>query len=509
MAIELSSLTFTNQDDIVPMSGVEEILNTGIANTLAGNDRITGTTKGNYGFKNEGTLNTDDGSDIITVTWGSYDNIGTLNMGEGDDVINAEGYVNAFANIGTLNMGEGNDIITGETVLGSGILITNGSTFDTGTGNDRIIGEGVNSDTIRSDGLSNYSFTFNTGDGNDTIDGRGYYGIYNKGFINTDNGKDIITATGGNYYGGRGISNFSTINTGSDDDIIIAAGGIENYGNIDIGDGNDIITSTANINNGIGSGNMGSAIVNSGTINTGEGKDIITSIATIYIAEQGLSVTGGGISNNGTINTGNNPDSIFSQGIFTNRGGVFLGEGNDSITTSSLAQVDLPNRALENFNVIETGDGDDTITTTGDIYNEGIINTGKGNDSIIVNVGVETTSITYSIYNNGGSINTGDGNDSLIANRVLLSDLKNSGSVFLGNGEDYLKGFGSGDFYGGNDEDTLELPSGIYTVGMWDTSATFTNGQLLMITSDFEKLIAGNTTYDFTSLTAGQIIIVA
>jgi hypothetical protein len=67
MAIELSSVMFTDQDDIVPQSGVEEILNTGIANTLAGNDRITGT--GNdYGFENVGTLNTDDGNDTITGT---------------------------------------------------------------------------------------------------------------------------------------------------------------------------------------------------------------------------------------------------------------------------------------------------------------------------------------------------------------------------------------------------------------------------------------------------------
>jgi len=41
MAIELSNLTFTELEDIVPKSGVEEILNTGIANTLAGNDTIT------------------------------------------------------------------------------------------------------------------------------------------------------------------------------------------------------------------------------------------------------------------------------------------------------------------------------------------------------------------------------------------------------------------------------------------------------------------------------------
>ena len=35
MTIELSTITFTDQDDIVPLSGVEQILNTGVANALA------------------------------------------------------------------------------------------------------------------------------------------------------------------------------------------------------------------------------------------------------------------------------------------------------------------------------------------------------------------------------------------------------------------------------------------------------------------------------------------
>ena len=43
MTIELSTITFTEQDDIVPESGYDEqILNTGIVDTYAGNDRITG-----------------------------------------------------------------------------------------------------------------------------------------------------------------------------------------------------------------------------------------------------------------------------------------------------------------------------------------------------------------------------------------------------------------------------------------------------------------------------------
>jgi hypothetical protein len=199
-------------------------------------------------------------------------------------------------------------------------------------------------------------------------------------------------------------------------------------------------------------------------------------------------------------------------GNFTNKGGVLLGEGNDSLTASIIAQVGLPNRAIENFNAIETGDGDDIITSTGVIYNEGVINTGDGHDSIIVNGGVDGTGTGYGIHNNGGSINTGNGNDSIIASEGFKSGENSSGAWFLGEGDDYIKGFGSGDFYGGNGNDTLELTPGTYTVGIWGErgeSPIFTTGNQLMITSEFEKLKAGSTIYDFTSLTAGQIIIVA
>jgi hypothetical protein len=80
MAIKLSNLTFTEQDDIVPVFGVEVILNTGIANTLAGNDRITGISTspntmgpGISGIHNIGTLNTSDGNQgkrILSITRG-------------------------------------------------------------------------------------------------------------------------------------------------------------------------------------------------------------------------------------------------------------------------------------------------------------------------------------------------------------------------------------------------------------------------------------------------------
>src|SRR4028119_205638 len=132
MTIDLSTITFTNQADIVPESGEEYIVNTGIANTLAGNDTITGiglphnpsTPSSGYGIFNTGTLNTAEGNDTITGV-GRYDfynpnpasgygiyNTGTFNTAEGKDIITGTGDQGGIYNTGTLNTAEGNDIIT-------------------------------------------------------------------------------------------------------------------------------------------------------------------------------------------------------------------------------------------------------------------------------------------------------------------------------------------------------------------------------------------------------------
>jgi hypothetical protein len=257
-------------------------------------------------------------------------------------------------------------------------------------------------------------------------------------------------------------------------------------GVINTGDGNDRITGKAT---GTARSDL-LGIYTTYTIDTGNGNDIITGIGTrIGIQNYSIINTGNGddsiiaeagfdpllfgytsISNIGTINTGNGNDSIISKGRLGNRGLVFLGEGNESI----IADADLPNPALENFNAIETGDGDDTITSTRVIYNQGVINAGNGEDSIIADGGYDGT-----------------------------------GSVFLGNGKDYLKGFGSGNFNGENGKDTLELTSGSYTVGRSGTAVNFTKDSIIMNTSECEKLIAGGTTYNFSSLTNGQTIFVA
>jgi hypothetical protein len=384
--------------------------------------------------------------------------VGTFNTSDGNDVISGYSYGGGFKNVGTFNAGDGNDVITGD-AIGHGI--ENLGTFNTDDGNDTITGNAQQTGIF-----IDYGSTFNTGKGNDIITGGSQRGV--------------------------GISNGGTINTVEGEDSLISRGTFINIGEVFLGDDNDsIISSSVSI-----------SVENSGFIGTGNGNDIID-------------ISGvGNTPNEGIIDTGNGEDSIILKGrsFFNNRGEVFLGDGNDSITAKKNSPGSGPGSRLQNFNFIGTGDGNDIITSGDFIYNEGVIDTGNGDDSIIVDGGINDTGYRYSIHNNGGVINTGNGNDSIIANKDFESAPNSSGAWFLGEGEDYIKGFGSGNFYGGNDLDILELTPGSYTVGIWGEggeSPIFTKGNQLMITSEFEILLAGGIVYDFASLTAGQVIVVA
>jgi hypothetical protein len=159
MAIELSTITFSVQDDVVPASGIEQIFNTGMANTLAGNDILIGTGS-TYGLVNYGTLNTGEGRDII---------IGNSN----------NGYIGINNAIGA-SIQTGND---NDTIISIGVIY-NGGSIDTGNGNDFIIAnQGF-------DGRGSVSL----GDGDDYIKGFGA-GNYHGG-----NGNDILELPPGTYH---------------------------------------------------------------------------------------------------------------------------------------------------------------------------------------------------------------------------------------------------------------------------------------------------------------------
>jgi len=265
------------------------------------------------------------------------------------------------------------------------------------------------------------------------------------------------------------VLQLSTVMFTDQADVVPALGmeRIVNNGTTNALAGDDIITGVDN------EGEI--AFYNDGTLTTGDGNDIITGDSTVgqnYGFYNNLS---------GSIDMGKGNDMITGIGIvgIYNNGNITTGEGNDTITGT------------------HTGEGSEPITN----YLSGSIYTGDGNDVIIANSrGID----------NEGIINTGNGNDSIISNFVSHDHL---GRVFLGNGKDYLKGFGSGNFNGGNGKDTLELTPGSYIVGISETTVNFTGynywGISIMETSEFEKLIAGSTTYDFGCLTDGQTIIVA
>jgi hypothetical protein len=121
MAIKLSNLTFTDEDDIVSPSVVEEILNTEVANTLAADDIIIGTDN-DYDFENVSVLSTDDGNGTITEIenlesefGSSYGiiNSDTWNVDEDNDILTGISRDDSLVNFGTLKADQDNDTITG------------------------------------------------------------------------------------------------------------------------------------------------------------------------------------------------------------------------------------------------------------------------------------------------------------------------------------------------------------------------------------------------------------
>jgi hypothetical protein len=230
-----------------------------------------------------------------------------------------------------------------------------------------------------------------------------------------------------------------------------------------------------------------------GIIHTGNGRDTITGAA--YNNDWGS-----GIYNLGSIDTGNDDDYISTYdtfiwygddtyyGAFENHGMVSLGDGNNMLD----AMVDVaaygpgePHEpAIWNSGIIQAGKDNDMIFSNTTIYNDGLIDTGNGNDALVAFTTYE--GVAFTTY--GGF----DG----------------SGDVSLGGGDDYLRGFGSGDYDGGSGQDSLLLTPGTYTIGIGGSAnVSFTGNGKVMQTFGFEKLILG-TTHEFTSLYDGQTIVV-
>ena len=98
------------------------------------------------------------------------------------------------------------------------------------------------------------------------------------------------------------------------------------------------------------------------------------------------------------------------------------------------------------------------------------------------------TAYSGSIVNNG-IINTGKGDDIIDG---ITGGFGGYGVMNLGDGNDTLKGFGTGTFNGGaGDSDKILLGDGDYTITMEGEVTTITSNGVAMITTGFES-ISGN-----------------
>ncbi len=187
--------------------------------------------------------------------------------------------------------------------------------------------------------------------------------------------------------------------------------------------------------------------------------------------------------NRGTISTGNGSDHIKAIAeardkaiaINNNRGTIFTGNGSDHIEA-----------------IAEAGDKAIAIDN-----NRGEIITGNGNDTIIAKA---TGSESYGIF--GGNIYMGNGNDSLKA-----SNFGSGVNINMGNGRDFVQGFGNAKIDGGAGFDILSF--GAYKIEDFNISLGANNNQVIltldgitMITTNFEQFNFdnGNSTIKYDDL---------
>ncbi|HEY9752861.1 MAG TPA: hypothetical protein V6C46_07910 [Coleofasciculaceae cyanobacterium] len=399
----------------------------------------------------------------------------TANTLSGDDAITGAGGVDtenaALTGLAPLHFGIEN---LGTLLMGRGV----NSLAGTATGPKTALVYGIYSEadsTISMDGNCNSITGIATGDGSEFPGIFSIAGIYNRsGSITMGDGNN-------NSITGVGVATGAAV---VDEGTGFLASGIFNRqgGTIAIGNGdNNSITGIGGYYNGIY--NRGDLMIGDGNNNFITGIGISDGAYGIYNQTLPPDPSGGsGSIANITIGNGDNARIT----------GVSIGNNGAGIVNEAGCTIKLGNGNHGSIAGIATGSGGTGIVNVGDII------LGQGTGCII------GTGDSAGILNLG-TINAGAGNDMIIAN----GGFRGNGSVLLGDGNDYLEGFGSGNFDGGNNEDILQLTKGTYTVGRSAETVTFTAAgtDITMTTTGFELLLAG-TTYNFASLTSGQIITV-
>ena len=345
LAVEGITLANTNSDTLIlGTNSADSITNSG--------DRVT--------------INADNGNNTIQSS-GTATKITT---GSGNDSIRNEGISSDNqANYSTIDAGDGNNTIYNNNSTNNSILSGNGNDSIYNRSNHSTINSGDGSDTVSN--ISYYATIF-SGKGNDSIFNYGFYSTINGGADNdtismyTAGHDNIIEYQAGDGY--DTIYNLNATDTLKFSNVSLT---LQTSGNniiIDLENGSEKLVGAASLeklnividntvsNKFLSSTNYDDTITNSGnsiTISSGEGNDSITN-------------TG----NNVTIASGGGSDTIYNTG---QNASIDSGDGDDSISSYGVA-----------FLTINSGKGNDTISLDVNSYQNVIVyNSEGGNDTII------------------------------------------------------------------------------------------------------------------------------
>ena len=403
-------------------------------------------TKGvdNYTFGSTGVaLNTDN---FLDLTVANAEGI-TVTMGDGADVFSGAGNVltggAAFATAVTVYGGAGNDSIRG------------------GSGNDTYFG-GDGADTFLTGTADDGDDEMNGGEGADTADYSGRTAALDVTVDDVADDGDTGTTELDNVMSDveivKGGTNGDTITGSAEANTLYGGAGVDTLAG---GDGDDILFGDA----GDDVFDEGMAANDSDTFNGGAGVDTVsyaTRTAAVTVAISGTAVSG---------------DTGEADKVMIDVENVTGGDGNDTVTGSSLANVLVGGAGNDTLNggdgadTLRGGDDDDTLNggLGDDTFDEEAAD--SGSDTFNGNAGVDTISYAgrgnpVDIYMDGetdcGETGEGDTVQDDVENAVGGGD----DDTIVGNGLDNLLrgGVGVDDIDGGAGDDVIDGEAGADTV---------------------------------------------
>ncbi|ELS03813.1 hypothetical protein Xen7305DRAFT_00035370 [Xenococcus sp. PCC 7305] len=454
-SFDLSTFLFTDESDIVtPDTAIFNPLFS-VVNALKGDDQIISNAliTGDFGFQAISQVETEGRDSLMS----------SINIDTVTEQASIGGY--GLKNRGIINLNEGSDLFQGlaianlsTTVEVVAEAIAVASNFSAGSISQ--VFATIDFQAI-ADGIDNTGGAINTNSGNDTI-GSVLFGNLTATAIATADASAIIEAIA-TLPMSEGLQAFAQAVALNLTNATITATGINNQqGAMTTGLGSDTIKSTADTF----SFALGLSFANAlEIVETApeENQVLALAVAEVFLQANGISIA---INNTeGYIDTGADKDTINVNsrtiGIDNTRGYINTGSHDDRIIVSS-----------ENLAIQNSG---------------GHINMASGNDIISVQAANGIT--PFGIV--GGTIFMGNGDDG-----VFAGQLGGNVQIAMGNGNDYVEGFGSASLFGGNGLDSLGLgienETDLDSINIVGRNAYFTLDDQLLRTNEFEGFIFGN-----------------